>query len=124
MLLCIHRIHAKFTLHGRLGENVRIIMFIKDVVGNMLNDSRCLFFIDDIAGTNNEFFRIVFELIERNFLNACKNLYDSFTSKASFINQFSDQVVFDTLVRSNCILVRIDSRLSLFESVAGCQGFF
>ena len=46
MPLRFHRVRSKLTLDGRFGKDVRIVMFIQHIVGDVLDNCSCLFIID------------------------------------------------------------------------------
>ena len=64
MPLYFHDVRTELSLQSRLSENVRIVMFIQNIVGDMLDDGRCLFVIDECSCFQDELFRVILELIE------------------------------------------------------------
>lgn len=46
MPLRFHRIRSELAFDGRFGKNVRVVMFIQHIVGDVLNDCSCFFVID------------------------------------------------------------------------------
>ena len=90
----LHCVHAQLTLDGRLGKDIHTVTLIQNIVGNMLNDCGSLFIVDKGSSLDDEFFRVVLELIEYGWLNALQNGDDSLTGNSSFIHQFADQVIF------------------------------
>ena len=72
VLVCLHCIYAQFALDGRVGENIGIIMLIKNIIGDMLNNSSSFFIIDERSCFDDKLFWIIFKLLENRLLNATK----------------------------------------------------
>jgi hypothetical protein len=68
----LHSVHAQLALDGRFGKDVHTVTLIQYIVGNMLNDSGSLFIVDKGSSLDDEFFRVILELIEYGRLNTLK----------------------------------------------------
>ena len=101
MPLYFHDVRTEFSFQGRLSENVCIVMFIQNIVGDMLDDGRCLFVIDEGSCFQDELFRVILELIEHRFFNADQNLYNRLAGQLGFSHQLANQVILDALTGVN-----------------------
>ena len=121
MLLCLHGIHAETPLNGRICENIRTIVIIHHIVGNVLNNRRGLFVIDKSRRLDDEFLRIIFKLIEHTRLNALQNLNDSLAGEPGFLHQLSDQIIFH--ICADRFGTSIACRLLFYKGSSRCQRF-
>ena len=101
MLLCLHRIDTQLALDCRISKNIRTILLIQHIIGNMLYDSRCLLIIDQLCCLCDEFLRIIFELIEYIRLDSLQYSNNRLTGKPSLIYQLADQIIFHVGVGSH-----------------------
>ena len=69
MPLRFHCICTELALDGRFGKDVRVVMLIQHVVGNVLNNCSCLFIIDQSCCFDDKFFRIELELLKDSLLD-------------------------------------------------------
>src|SRR5699024_7706657 len=64
-----HHVDIKLALYSRLGKYVRVITFLKRVVGDVLNDCRGLFIIYKTGSLYYKLLGVYFELSEYALIN-------------------------------------------------------
>lgn len=103
VLIGLDSIDTQLALNGRSSKYIGIISFVQCVVGNMLNDGSCFFVVDKGASLDNEFFRIVLELVEDKLFDTRQNLDDGFSGQTRGIHQFADKIILHTAIRNDLI---------------------
>ena len=103
MPLCLHCICAQLAFDCRLGENVRVIVLIQHIVGNVLNDCRRLFIIDQLSRFDDKLFRIVLKLVKDSFLNPGEDLHNSFPCQPCLAHQLPYKIILDAAVGTNAL---------------------
>ena len=78
-------------------------MLVQHIVGDMLNNSGCLFIIDQSGCFNDKFFRIELELLKDSLLNTGQNRNNCFARQACFANEFANQVILYAAVGANLL---------------------
>ena len=109
MSLCLHRVRSELALDGRFGKDIRIVMLVQHIVGDVLNDCSCLFVIDQSGCFDNELFWIEFELLKNGFLNAGQNCNDCFSCQTGLSDQLANQIILHTAVGTD-LLAAVISR--------------
>ena len=111
MPLRFHRICAELALDGRFGKNVRVVMFIQHIVGDVLDNCSCLFIIDQGGCFDNELFRIELELLKNGFLNAGQNCNDCLSRQTGLSDQLADQIILHAAAHADLLAAVISRRL-------------
>ena len=90
MPLRFHGVGSELALDCRLCENIRIVVFVQHVVGDMLNNSGCLFIVNQRGGFDDKLFRIEPELLKYNLLNTGQNRNNCLSGQTGFANELAD----------------------------------
>lgn len=115
MSLRLHRVRSELALDGRFGKDVRVIMLIQYIVGDVLNDCGCLFVIDQGGCFDNKLFRIEFELLKNGFFNTGQNCNNCFSCQTSLSDQLANQIILHAAARANLPAAVISRGLRLRE---------
>ena len=90
----------------------------------MLDDGRCLFIVDELCRLEDEFLRVVLELVKDSFLNPCQDLHDRVARQAGFFHQFADQVIFHGAVDRNAPRSTVPAGVRSLKGFPGFEGLF
>lgn len=84
---------SQTPLHGRLGENIRIISGVKLIICNMLYYDRSLLIVNERGRLDYELLRIIGKLPENGRMNPFEYPYNGGAGKTRFCNNPADKII-------------------------------
>ena len=124
MLLCFHCIDAQLALDRRIRKYFRSIAIIQNIISNVLNDGCGLFIVDERRCLDDEFFRIILELVKNWLLDTMQDCDHIFSGQLCFFHQLADQIIFHAAVYRNSCFRTVRSRSLFHKGSPSFQLFF